>query len=86
MEGKKACRQCLMRDLLDKAQYDMTVERVRRALGDRLRTPDAEYEARLESCRACDQLQNGTCMLCGCMAEMRAMRRDTHCPPPRRRW
>jgi hypothetical protein len=84
--GKTRCRQCLLREMLDPAEYERTVERVRRTMNPRLRTPDEEYEARLALCRACDQLQNGTCMLCGCMVEMRAMRRDSHCPTPRRRW
>jgi len=82
----KACRQCLLRDMLDKAEYEKTVERVRRALSEKARTPENEYEARLAACSACDQLQNGTCMLCGCLVEMRAMRRDMHCPTPKKRW
>lgn len=85
-EGKTRCRQCLLREMLDPVEYEKTVERVRRALSPRARTPDDEYEQRLALCRECDQLQNGTCMLCGCMVEMRAMRRDSHCPTPRRRW
>lgn len=80
------CRQCLLRDMLDPQDYERTVERVRRALHARVRTPDAQYEQRLSVCRDCDQLQNGTCMRCGCLVEMRAMRRDMHCPPPRSRW
>ena len=84
--AQRVCRQCLLRDMLDKAEYDKTVERVRRALSPALRTPDEAYEARLALCSACDQLQNGTCMRCGCMVEMRAMRRDMHCPPPRNCW
>jgi len=83
---EKRCRQCLLRDMMDGAAYEKTVERARQALSDALRTPDEQYEARLALCSACDQLQNGTCMRCGCMVEMRAMRRDMHCPPPRRAW
>lgn len=83
---KKTCRQCLLRDLLDAQEYDKTVERVRESLSVQLRTPDDLYEERLALCRACDQLVNGTCMMCGCIAEMRAMRRDMHCPPPLKRW
>ena len=82
----KRCRRCLLRDTLDEKQYFETVERVRRALDARARTPDEAYERRLAACLACDQLQNGTCMQCGCLVEMRAMRVDQHCPPPRKRW
>ncbi len=83
---RRACRQCLMRELLSREEYERTVERVRRALPASARTDEAEYERRLSLCAACEHLQNGTCMRCGCMAEVRAMRNDTHCPPPLRRW
>lgn len=83
---KKTCRQCLLRDMLSSQEYAKTVTRVREGLSASLKAPDDVYEARLLLCSACDQLQNGTCMMCGCLAEMRAMRRDMHCPPPRRRW
>lgn len=87
MDGNMTrCRQCLLREMLDPEEYERTVLRVRRSLSPRLRTPDEEYESRLDACRACTHLQGGTCMRCGCLVEMRAMRRDMHCPPPVGRW
>lgn len=83
---KNVCKRCLLRDTLDKEEYERTVARVWRAMKESVRTPQPLYEERLALCSACDQLQNGTCMLCGCMVEMRAMRRDAHCPTPRKRW
>lgn len=80
------CRACLLRDTLDEAAYRQTVLRVRDALSPRLRAPDTLYEQRLSLCLTCDQLQGGTCMRCGCLVEMRAMRLDQHCPPPKKRW
>lgn len=80
------CRQCLLRDTLDEAAYYRTVARFRETMNPRVRTPDAAYEARLDLCRACGHLQNGTCMRCGCLVEMRAMRLDMHCPPPLAKW
>ena len=82
----KRCRQCLLRDTLDEAAYRRTVTRVYEAMNPRVRVTDAQYEERLAACRACEHLQSGTCMRCGCMVEMRAMRKDTHCPPPVSRW
>ena len=35
---------------------------------------------RLAVCRACDQLQNGMCVLCGCYVELRAAKRMMKCP------
>ena len=52
----------------------------------RVRTPDAEYAARLEHCRACPSLNAGTCMQCGCYVEMRAARTDMHCPLDKAPW
>lgn len=80
------CRACLLRDTLSVEAYARIVMRARQALDGRLLAPGDVYEARLDACRACDQLQNGTCMLCGCLVEVRALRKDLHCPTPRKRW
>ena len=85
-ENPTACRRCLLRDTLSEEEYRKTVARLRETLNPKLRTPDAQYEARLALCSACDHLQNGTCMRCGCLVEVRAMRTDQHCPTPLRRW
>ena len=37
-------------------------------------------------CRRCENLDNGTCMACGCYVEMRAARLDMHCPLTRAVW
>ena len=80
------CRACLLRDTLDEAEYARTVLRVRESLNPHLRADDALYAQRLALCVACSHLQNGTCMQCGCLVEMRAMRSDQHCPPPHKKW
>ncbi len=80
------CRACLLRDTLSEEEYKKTVLRVREGLAPRLRANDALYEKRLALCTACAHLQGGTCMRCGCLVEMRAMRADQHCPPPAKRW
>ena len=38
------------------------------------------YKARLNVCRGCDQLSNGTCMGCGCLVELRAAYKKEKCP------
>ena len=60
--------------------------RYRAALPPARRTPDGEYARRLEGCRRCENLDNGTCMACGCYVEMRAARLDMHCPLTRAVW
>ncbi len=80
------CRRCLLRDTLDAAAYEQIVERAKRALPESVRAPEETVEKRLSLCRACEHLQDGACMRCGCLVEVRALRRDMHCPPPLRLW
>ncbi len=74
------CRRCLLRDMQEENDYYQSVVKYRARLPLRVRTPDAAYERRLSACETCDDLQNGTCMQCGCYVEMRAARRDRECP------
>lgn len=76
----KRCRRCLLRDMTDENDYYESVKHYRAVMPLRKRTPDDEYEQRLQICRVCEYLENGTCMQCGCYVEMRAARRDMHCP------
>jgi len=80
------CRACLLRESLSEEEYRRTVVSVRESLSPRVRADDAQYEARLALCTACSHLQGGTCMRCGCLVEVRAMRKDQHCPPPVKAW
>ena len=66
--------------MTDENDYYQSVVRYRAALPAKKRTPDAAYAARLACCKACDALNAGTCMQCGCYVEMRAARLDMHCP------
>lgn len=43
-------------------------------------------QQRLDRCRACDALGNGTCGLCGCYIEIRAARKRQHCPKVPAEW
>ena len=82
----KRCRRCLLQDMADENDYYASVVRYRATMPRRVRTPDAEYAARLEHCRACPSLNAGTCMQCGCYVEMRAARTDMHCPLDNASW
>ena len=48
------------------------IEKYKEAIRPEDRTGEAEYEARLAVCRACDWLSEGTCGACGCYVELRA--------------
>ena len=82
----KRCRRCLLQDMADENDYYASVVRYRATMPRRVRTPDAEYTARLEHCRTCPSLNAGTCMQCGCYVEMRAARTDMHCPLDKAPW
>lgn len=80
MSASNQCRRCLLQEMTDENDYYQSVVRYRAALPAKKRTPDAEYAARLACCKACDALNAGTCMQCGCYVEMRAARLNMHCP------
>lgn len=80
MSEAKICRRCLLQEMADENDYYQSVVRYRATLPAQKRTPDDAYAARLVRCKACDQLNAGTCMQCGCYVEMRAARLDMHCP------
>ena len=77
------CRQCLLRDMQGKeAEYYESVIRYRKTLDDKTGVSDNIYEERLAACIACDSLNNGTCLHCGCFVEMRAALKKMRCPDP----
>ena len=85
-ERKHICRRCLLQDMADENDYYQSVVRYRETMPNAKRTPDDAYAARLAACRACDRLDGGTCMACGCYVEMRAARIDQHCPLTNAAW
>lgn len=74
------CRRCLLRELAEGRELYESVKAYRNELSEDVRAADAEFESRLDSCRACKYLQNATCMQCGCYVEIRAAKKDIHCP------
>ena len=56
------------------------------AMPEDQRADEAVMAARLEVCKACDHLMNGTCALCGCYVELRAAKRVQGCPDVPKRW
>lgn len=73
------CRKCLLRDAFP-ADYEKYVESLLRRVPAWQKSPEDEYRARLDQCKACDQLSNGTCMGCGCLVELKAAYKHEKCP------
>lgn len=73
------CKRCLLREAFPQ-DYEKYVAGLLRAIPSAIHAEDALYQRRLALCTACDQLQNGTCMGCGCLVELRAAYRKEKCP------
>lgn len=73
------CKRCLLRDAMP-ADYEKYVSALLRKIPDGSRAPETLYQARLDACKACDQLSTGTCMGCGCLVELKAAYKKEKCP------
>lgn len=79
------CKKCFFAELDPKGIYKEISELIA-ALPAEKRTDDEEYRRRLEICGRCSSLGEGTCGKCGCFVELRAAKRDMHCPDERHFW
>ncbi len=74
-----SCRKCLLRDSFP-ADYEKYVSSLLRRMPDGRKAPENVYQSRLDRCKACDQLNAGTCMGCGCLVELKAAYKNEKCP------
>lgn len=79
MEIGKICKKCLLAELDDKKLL-ADIEKAKSLLDEVDRASDVEYNKRLEICRECDYLNEGTCGACGCFVELRAASKTGRCP------
>ena len=75
----ETCKRCLLRDAFPQ-DYEKYVAGLLRAMPASVKAEEGLYARRLAMCAACDQLQNGTCMGCGCLVELRAAYKKEKCP------
>ncbi len=79
MGSARKCRKCLLAELDNEkllAEVRLAVER----LGKDIRVSEKAYQNRLDTCRQCDYLNEGTCNACGCYVELRAAAKTGKCP------
>ena len=78
-EFKSECRRCL---LLQSGIEDVykEVQRCVAKIRPEEKTGESDYAERLRICSECDFLVSGTCLKCGCYAELRAAYKNNHCP------
>lgn len=75
---KRICKRCLMRDMAE-ADLQM-IEKYKSAIKNEDRVSEEAYEKRLQVCKTCDYLNEGTCNACGCYVELRALGLVSECP------
>ena len=81
-ESTRICKQCLLRDMAGEAQYGL--QKYIDAIKPKERTSEEQYEQRLEICKQCSMLLEGTCQACGCYVELRAAVEHSRCP--KKKW
>lgn len=80
------CRRCLLEDMADQQELAAMMRERNALLDDSLRTDDETRRARLDVCRTCDSLVQGTCVLCGCYVELRTAKKAQRCPAVPPKW
>lgn len=75
----KICRRCLLSDI-SKEQYEALIVNGLKALPQEDLVDESSCSKRLEICRECEKLNEGTCLACGCFVEIRAALKKGRCP------
>lgn len=83
---KPFCRRCLLEDMPDETALAKSIRELVDLLPEEKRAPAEVTAQRLATCRTCDHLQNGMCVLCGCYVELRAAKRMMKCPCVPKKW
>ena len=79
MGSSKFCKKCLLAEL-DNEKLLAEVRQAIDRLADDMKVTDVIYGERLETCKECDYLNEGTCGACGCYVELRAAAKTGRCP------
>ena len=77
--NRKPCR-CTLKDVPDGAALKQRIDEWIAALPAERRAEENIVNARLNACRACRWLADGTCGMCGCYVEFRAAQKTQRCP------
>jgi len=75
----KICTRCLLKDF-SKEDYDKIIVSGLSALPAGELVSDEVTAKRLEICKDCEKINQGTCLACGCYVEIRAATRKGKCP------
>jgi len=83
---RKPCLRCLLAEMAGSERLRASLRELIDLIPPEDRTPPEERDRRLQACRACENLGEGTCRLCGCYVEHRAERKGSRCPAVPARW
>lgn len=87
MEKNRAfCRRCLLEDMPSQAALAKSVRELVEMLPEEIKAPLEVIQNRLRTCRQCDHLLDGMCVLCGCYVELRAAKKKLKCPCVPGKW
>ena len=75
----KICTRCLLKDF-SKEDYDKIIVSGLSALPVGELVSEDVTARRLEICKDCEKINQGTCLACGCYVEIRAATRKGKCP------
>lgn len=76
----RQCKRCLVRELAGAEETYRSLREYIDNLNPEDKVTTEEYECRLDRCRECDMLLQGTCRKCGCYVELRAILKNKTCP------
>lgn len=85
MEDKRFCRRCLLDKVFSAQEYKSMQDYID-SIDKEIKTSEDEYKKRLDLCKQCDSLMNGTCRECGCFVELRAAVKKNYCPSVEAKW
>ena len=75
----RICKMCLLKDYYPE-KYKETLEEYINRIKPEEKASENEYNRRLDICKDCEKLSQGTCLRCGCYVELRAASKNAHCP------
>jgi hypothetical protein len=84
-DEKRICKRCLMMDFAPE-EYLENMRTYLNGLNEEVKADEVLYRSRLKQCKACDNLMDGICRLCGCFVEYRAAIRENDCPGSQPKW
>lgn len=82
---QRVCKKCLLREMQEGEYFKNMYEYIAQ-LDPEIKADKELYEKRLAACKACRNLMNGMCRVCGCFVEMRAAVKKNSCPAAEKFW